>query len=54
MCSISGDFLMRFMEDKVALEQGFSEFLQFSSANHHSTIAPYPSVAGCQVYDSAD
>jgi hypothetical protein len=32
---------MRFLVDKVALEQVIVEFIRFSPANYHSTIAPF-------------
>jgi hypothetical protein len=34
---------VRFVVEEVALEQDFSELLQFSSTNHHSPTDPYSS-----------
>jgi hypothetical protein len=43
------------MMDEVAMEQVFSSEFLFSLANHHSTIAPYPSItAPPEVCDSPD
>jgi hypothetical protein len=41
---LSLGFNKRFMTNKMAMEQVFFKFLQFSAAKHHFTASLYPSI----------
>lgn len=56
-CESLGSILgvhVRFVVDKVALEQIFFKILWFTHANHHSTIVLYSSITPPDMFDSLD